>query len=66
MLASGFQWTFLEMALNPRPLLPVRNGTNLLVSVDAVTYVRLLYAAYKDCQAKIKSGERRSPDFIFI
>ena len=34
-LAGGFQQLLLEQALNLRPVLPVRNGSRLLVPVDA-------------------------------
>ena len=32
---GGFQWSFLEQALNLRSVLPVRNRNRLLVPIDA-------------------------------
>jgi hypothetical protein len=43
---------FLVEALNYQPGLSVRNGSRLLVPVEAFMIVRLLYAAALDCQAE--------------
>jgi hypothetical protein len=43
---------FLVEALNSQPGLSVRNGSRLLVPVEAFDIVCLLYADRLDCQAK--------------